>query len=139
MRVRGPAPTHLGIVESRVPHLTAQTRGFNHVAEFSRSHPPVVRANVHTVTPTHPPLGNTHGVVQQHPVHEVAHPQPQHTVTQQHGQFEQGHPQTQQPMRQPPPQGHTVAPAPSTTTTNVHHPYPGPGVTHAQPSRGTRR
>ena len=132
MRVRGPAPTHLGIAESHVVRVQANARSLVRAQQFTHAHPPVAHVGVHTVTPTHPPLGTSqrpemHGTMSEHA-------SPPTTHVEAHGtSYEHAPPPSHVETRGPVMGGHG---APAPTTSNTRKPYPPPGVTH---SHGTRR
>ena len=132
MRVRGPAPNRLGIADSRVVRLPANARSVVRAQEFSRTHPPPAHV-VHTVTPTHPPIGGTHTVETRPNVHQTVetHPSVHQPETRPNvHQTVETHPGVNPAVH--PSNMHTVPPAVTTSQSNVRRPYPGPGTTHTR-------
>ncbi|HEY1959707.1 MAG TPA: DUF6600 domain-containing protein [Polyangiaceae bacterium] len=134
MRVRGPAPTRLGLNTSRLPHVPANSRTVVRAQEFQRTHPYQPHAVApRTVTPTHPPIdrnniqtqhnNETRNVTQTRPGNEATRTEPTRNEP------ARTEPMRTEPTRTNPAQVRTV-PAPAPTPTNLRKPYPPPSVTH---------
>ena len=154
MRVRGPAPTRIGLNTNALPRVPANARSVSRAMDFQRSHPFQPR----TVTPTHPPIDrnniqprNDGRTVPQTRVQEAPRNEPRNDFrtapqtrvqeaprNEPHNEVRtapdtrvqevpRNEPSRNEPRTNP---GVRTVPAPAPTPTNLRKPYPPPSVTH---------